>query len=244
MVKLEQGERIDFLPNGKRKIIQSPEVFSFSMDAVLLAKFCYVPIQKGKIVDLCTGNGVIPLLLSERSKAEIIGVEIQERLYQMAVRTAEINQLQDQIQFVHDDLNKAVEKLGKGQFDVVTCNPPYYKSVTEKDWNENKYFAIARHEIYCSLDDVIRVSSELVKQKGKLAIVHRPERLIDIIMIMKKYHIEPKRIQFIHPKKDKEANILLIEGIKKGNSGVKIHKPLVVYNDDNTYSKQFTEIYF
>lgn len=244
MVKLEQDERIDYLPNQKKKIIQSPEVFSFSMDAVLLAKFCYVPIQRGKIVDLCSGNGVIPILLSGRSKATITGVEIQERLYQMAIRTAEINELQDQIHFIHEDIKKSVEKLGKEQFDLVTCNPPYFKKVTEKEWNENKHFAIARHEIYCCLDDVIRISSELVKQKGKIAIVHRPERLIDIIMVMKKYHIEPKKIQFVHPKTAKEANILLVEGIKKGKPGVKILKPLVVYNDDSTYTEQFKEIYF
>lgn len=244
MVRLEKDERIDYLPNQNRKIIQSSEVFSFSMDAVLLAKFCYVPIQKGKIVDLCTGNGVIPILLSERSKAEITGVEIQERLYQMAIRTAEVNQLQHQIHFFHDDIKNAVEKLGKELFDVVTCNPPYFKTITEKEWNENRHFAIARHEIYCSLDDVIRVSSELVKQKGKIAIVHRPERLIDIIMAMKKYQIEPKKIQFVHPKTAKTANILLIEGIKRGRPGVKILKPLVVYNDDSTYTEQFKEIYF
>ncbi|WNF37096.1 tRNA1(Val) (adenine(37)-N6)-methyltransferase [Bacillaceae bacterium IKA-2] len=244
MVRLEQDERIDYLPNQNNKIIQSSDVFSFSMDAVLLAKFCYVPIQKGKIIDLCTGNGAIPVLLSERSKAEITGVEIQERLYQMAIRTAEVNDLQHQIHFYHDDLKNTVEKLGKEKFDVVTCNPPYFKTVTEKAWNENKHFAIARHEIHCSLDDVIRVSSELVKQKGKIAIVHRPERLIDMILVMKKYQIEPKKIQFVHPKTAKEANILLIEGVKRGRPGVKILKPLVVYNEDNTYTDKFKEIYF
>jgi tRNA1(Val) A37 N6-methylase TrmN6 len=244
MINLEQDERIDYLPNERLKIIQSPEVFSFSMDAVLLAKFCYVPIQKGKIVDLCTGNGVIPMLLSERSKAQLIGIEIQERLYQIAVKSARLNNLHQQICFIHDDIKNAVKKLGMEQFDVVTCNPPYFKTVKEKEWNENKHFAIARHEIYCNLDDVIRVSSQLVKQKGKLAIVHRPDRLIDIITLMKKYEIEPKRIQFIHPKQGKEANILLIEGIKKAKPGIKIIQPMFVYNDDNTYSQQFKEVYY
>lgn len=244
MVKIEHDERIDYLPNEKIKIIQSSDVFSFSMDAVFLAKFCYVPIQKGKIIDLCTGNGVIPLLLSERSKAEITGVEIQDRLYDMALRSAQLNELQKQLQFIKDDIKKVVAKLGKGKFDVVTCNPPYFKTVTEKEWNENKHFAIARHEIYCNLDDVVRISSELVKQKGKVALVHRPERLIDIILMMKKYSIEPKRIQFIHPKKQKEANILLIEGIKAGNPGVKILRPLIVYNEDNTYTEEFKEVYY
>lgn len=244
MVKIEHDERIDYLPNEKIKIIQSSDVFSFSMDAVFLAKFCYVPIQKGKIIDLCTGNGVIPLLLSERSKAEITGVEIQDRLYDMALRSAQLNERQEQLQFIKDDIKKVVPNLGKGKFDVVTCNPPYFKTVTDKEWNENKHFAIARHEIYCNLDDVVRISSELVKQKGKVALVHRPERLIDIILMMKKYSIEPKRIQFIHPKKQKEANILLIEGIKAGNPGVKILEPLIVYNEDNTYTEEFMEVYY
>jgi tRNA1(Val) A37 N6-methylase TrmN6 len=244
MVKIEQDERIDYLPNEKLKIIQSPDVFSFSMDAILLAKFCYVPIQKGKIIDLCTGNGVIPLILSERSKADIIGVEIQERLYKMAFRSAQLNGRHEQLNYIHADIKDIDKTLTRGSFDVVTCNPPYFKNVTEKDWNENHHFAIARHEIYCTLDDVIRISSELVKQKGKVAIVHRPDRLIDIIMIMRKYHIEPKRLQFIHPKKEKEANILLIEGIKNGNPGIKILQPLFVYDNDNTYTKQFSDVYF
>ncbi|RXJ00893.1 tRNA1(Val) (adenine(37)-N6)-methyltransferase [Anaerobacillus alkaliphilus] len=244
MVKIEQDERIDHLPNEKLKIIQSPDVFSFSMDAVFLAKFCYVPIQKGDIVDLCTGNGVIPLLLSERSKAKITGVEIQERLFHMAVRSTEMNELSEQITFLHGDIKNAPTSLGKGKFDLVTCNPPYFKTVTEKEWNENKHFAIARHEIYCDLDDVLRVSGDLVKERGKVAIVHRPDRLIDIITSMKKYQIEPKRIQFVHPKKEREANILLVEGIKNGKSGIKILQPLFVYHDDNTYTEEFKNIYF
>ncbi|OIJ20542.1 SAM-dependent methyltransferase [Anaerobacillus alkalidiazotrophicus] len=244
MVKIEHDERIDYLPNQKLKIIQSPTVFSFSMDAVLLAKFCYLPIQKGKVVDLCSGNGVIPLLISERSKAKIVGIEIQDRLYDMALRNVKLNNLEEQVHFFHEDIKSVVPKLEKGHFDVVTCNPPYFKTVTEKEWNENKHFAIARHEIYCSLEDVIRISSDLVKQKGKVALVHRPERLIDIISLMQKYQIEPKRIQFIHPKKEKEANILLIEGIKNGNSGVKILEPILVYNNEGTYTEHFKEIYF
>lgn len=243
MSNLNQDERIDFLPNNQKKIIQSSEVFSFSMDAVLLAKFCYVPIQKGKIVDLCSGNGVIPLLISERSKAHITGVEIQERLLDMAIRSVQLNGLENQISFVHGDINDVVKHLN-GEFDLVTCNPPYFKTVSEKDWNENKHFAIARHEIYCDLEDVIRISSRFVKQKGKVALVHRPDRIIDIITLMKKYQIEPKRIQFIHPKETKESNILLIEGIKAGNPGVKILPPLFVYNEDNQYTKEFKEIYF
>lgn len=245
MVTIKDDERVDYLPNHKMKIIQSPEVFSFSIDAVLLAKFCYVPIQKGKIIDLCTGNGVVPLLLSERSKANITGVEIQSRLFDMAIRNASINELEKQIDFIHADINDLEKEIVHEQFDTVTCNPPYFKKVTEKDWNENKHLAIARHEIYCNLEDVIRISSKLVKQKGKVALVHRPERLVDIITLMKKYKLEPKRVQFVHPKMRKDANILLIEGIKYGNPSIKILPPLYVYNEtDSNYTEQFKEIYF
>lgn len=240
---IHDDERIDYLPNKKLKIIQSPDVFSFSIDAVLLAKFCYVPIQKGNIIDLCSGNGVIPLGLTERSKANMIGVEIQERLYSMAVRSAELNHLQSQVRFIHSDIKNIVSQVGKDKFDVVTCNPPYFPTVTEKEWNENKHFAIARHEIYCDLEDVIKISSELVKQKGKVALVHRPERLSEIIALMLKYRLEPKRIQFIHPKKTKEANILLIEAIKDGAPSLKVLPPLFVYEESNEYTEMFKEIY-
>ncbi len=244
MVKIEQDERIDYLPKEKIKIIQSPNVFSFSMDAVFLAKFCYVPIQKGQIVDLCTGNGVIPLLLSERSKAQITGVEIQQRLFSMAVRSSLLNNLDEQLTFIHGDIKDAPTYLEKGKYDLITCNPPYFKTVTEKDLNENQHFAIARHEIYCGLDDVLRVCSALAKERGKVALVHRPDRLIDIITSMKEHHVEPKRIQLIHPKKNREANILLIEGIKNGKPGVKVLPPIFVYHEDDTYTEEFKDIYF
>lgn len=244
MVNIEHDERIDYLPNEHLKIIQSPNVFSFSMDAVLLAKFCYVPIQKGNIIDLCTGNGVIPLLLSERSKAHITGVELQERLFGMATRSAILNNLQEQLHFMHADIKHIGRTLPKGHYDLVTCNPPYFQTWTEQERNENEHLAIARHEIFCNLQDVIQICSELAKEKGKVAIVHRPERLIDIVTMMQKYRIEPKRIQFIHPKKEKEANILLVEGIKLGKPGVKILQPLFVYNDDHTYTEQFKKVYF
>lgn len=243
MISIHNDERLDYLPNKKLKIIQSPNVFSFSMDAVLLAKFCYVPIQKGEIIDLCSGNGVIPLLLSERSKANIVGVEIQEKLYDMAVRNVKLNSLDNRVSFICDDIKNVLDTFKKGRFDTVTCNPPYFQTVSEKELNENKHFAIARHEIYCTLKDVIQKCSELVKQRGKVSLVHRPDRLADIIFLMKHFAIEPKRIQFVHPKKGLDANILLIEGIKGGKPGVKVLPPLCVYNDDNSYTLEFKEIY-
>ncbi|WP_096203267.1 tRNA1(Val) (adenine(37)-N6)-methyltransferase [Bacillus sp. FJAT-45350] len=244
MVMLENGERMDFLLDEKMKIIQSSNVFSFSVDAVLLARFAYVPIRKGKIIDLCTGNGVIPLILSTRSKANIYGVEIQERLFDMARRSVEVNELGDQLEMVRADLNELPKVITSQQFDVVTCNPPYFETTSEKDQNENPHFAIARHEIYCTLEDVIRVSSKLLRQKGKLAIVHRPERLTDIMLYMRKYKIEPKRIQLVHPRVDKDANMVLVEGSKDGQAGVTCLPPIYVYGKDQAYTEEFKQIYY
>ncbi|MCL7749291.1 tRNA1(Val) (adenine(37)-N6)-methyltransferase [Halalkalibacter alkaliphilus] len=242
-MKLFNGERLDYIAGTDLKVLQSPNVFSFSIDAILLGRFVQVPIQKGNILDLCTGNGVIPALLTTRSKANIIGVEIQNKLVDMARRTSELNELHNQIQFVESDLNHIPSELKRGFFDVVTCNPPYFETVTDDEKNRNEHFAIARHEIYCTLEDVVRVSSQYVKQKGKVALVHRPERLTDIVHHMRTYRIEPKRIQFVHPKVNKDANMVLVEGIKDGKAGVTCLPPIVVYNEQGTYTEQFSSIY-
>lgn len=244
MVELFDDERLDYLLAEDLRIIQSPSVFAFSLDTVLLARFVYVPIQKGNMIDLCTGNGVIPLLLSTRSKAKITGVEIQERIYNMANRTVEYNELANQIDLIHGDIKDMPALLGHGKFDVVTCNPPYFPTPHEGEMNKNEHLAIARHEIYCTLEDVVRVSSQLVKQGGKVAFVHRPGRLLDIITLMRKYKLEPKRLQFVYPKEGKEANTLLIEGIKDGNPDLKILPPLYVYNEKGEYTKEVHSILY
>ncbi|WP_338453168.1 tRNA1(Val) (adenine(37)-N6)-methyltransferase [Niallia oryzisoli] len=226
------------------KIIQSPSVFSFSLDAVLLAKFTYVPIQKGKLLDLCSGNGVIPLFLSLRSKGTITGVEIQERLYNMAVRSIEYNGLSDRLHMIHGDIKEMPKQLGYGKFDVVTCNPPYFITPSQEEINENEHLAIARHEILCTLEDAVYAASQLVRQGGKVSFVHRSGRLIDIITLMRKYKLEPKRLQFVYPKAGKEANTLLIEAIKNGKPDLKILPPLIVYQDDNEYTSEMRKILY
>ena len=244
MVKLREDERLDYLLAENLRIIQSPNVFSFSLDAVLLSRFVWVPIQKGKIVDLCSGNGVIPLFLSARTKGTITGVEIQERLYDMAVRSIEYNQLEDRLHMIHGDIKEAPKLLGYEKYDVVTCNPPYFTTPSREEINENEHLAIARHEILCTLEDAIKSSSQLVKQGGKVAFVHRPGRLIDIIELMRKYRLEPKRIQFVYPKAGKEANTLLIEAIKDGSPDLKILAPLIVYDDNNEYTSVVKEMLY
>ncbi|MFS0638412.1 tRNA1(Val) (adenine(37)-N6)-methyltransferase [Mesobacillus foraminis] len=244
MVNLKGDERLDFLLAEELRIIQSPSVFAFSLDAVLLARFVYVPIQKGKLIDLCSGNGVIPLFLSTRTKGTIVGVEIQERLHDMAVRSIQYNQLDDRLSMIHGDIKEMPKILGHAKFDVVTCNPPYFQTPATREINENEHLAIARHEILCTLEDAIKSASQLVRQGGKVAFVHRPGRLIDMIELMRKYRLEPKRIQLVYPKAGKEANTLLVEAIKDGSPDLKIENPLIVYNEENEYTPEIREILY
>lgn len=241
---LKDDERLDDLLAENLKIIQSPSVFSFSIDAVLLSRFAHVPPRRGKIIDLCAGNGVIPLFLSARTKAPIIAVELQQRLFDMAERTVEYNELQNQITMMHDDVIDIAKKIGYEKADLVTCNPPYFPAHEASDKNLLEPFAIARHEIKLTLDQAIKSASELLKQGGKAAFVHRPERLLDIVSIMRSYRLEPKRIRFVYPKSGKEANTLLIEGIKDGKSGLKVLPPLYVYNQDGEYSEEVRKLLY
>ncbi|WP_141434164.1 tRNA1(Val) (adenine(37)-N6)-methyltransferase [Bacillus sp. 03113] len=244
MVRLIGDERLDYLLAEKLRIIQSPSVFSFSLDAVLLSRFVYVPIQKGTIIDLCSGNGVVPLFLSARTKGFIMGVEIQERLYDMAVRSIKYNGLEDRLHMIHADLKGIANQIGYGKFDVVTCNPPYFQTPASDQLNQNEHLTYARHEILCTLEDAIKASSQLVKQGGKVAFVHRPGRMLDIIMLMRKYRLEPKRIQLVYPNKGKESNILLVEAIKDGNPDLRILPPLFIYNEHNEYTSEIREMLY
>ncbi|WP_413377035.1 tRNA1(Val) (adenine(37)-N6)-methyltransferase [Alkalihalobacillus sp. 1P02AB] len=243
MEKITKDERLDYISGTDLKIIQSPSVFSFSIDAILLGKFVRVPIQKGAILDLCTGNGVIALLLTTRTKATIVGVELQERLIDYALRNRQLNEREEQVQFVQADLNHLPASLQKKKYDVVTCNPPYFEAGQALEKNLNEHHALARHEIACTLDDVIRVCSEQVKYKGKVAIVHRPERLADILEKMRAYRLEPKRMQLIHPKEGKPANMVLIEAIKEGQPGLETLYPITILNQSGGYSDAFKEVY-
>ncbi|MGO4371848.1 tRNA1(Val) (adenine(37)-N6)-methyltransferase [Paenibacillus sp. MCAF20] len=210
-------------------MIQSREVFSFSLDAVLLSRFANIP-KRGKIVDLCTGNGVIPMLLSTRTKAQIDAVEIQPRLADMARRSIEMNGLQEQIQVIEQDLRVYAKEAGNGVYDAVTVNPPYMP-VTAGDQNENEHYAIARHEIHCTLNDVMQASARLVRPGGKVAMVHRPSRLLDIVETMRKWKLEPKRVQFVHPHANAEANMILIEAMRDGKPDIKLLPPIMVYEN-------------
>ncbi|RNF38319.1 tRNA1(Val) (adenine(37)-N6)-methyltransferase [Planococcus salinus] len=241
---LVDDERLDYLLAEDLRIIQSPSVFSFSLDAVLLARFTYVPLKRGKIVDLCTGNGAIPLFLSARTESQIIGVELQERLVHMARRSVEYNGLEKQIEIMEGDVKNIASRLGYEKYDAVTCNPPYFPAHEMSDKNISEHMAIARHELHLTLEEAVRSASQLLKQGGKAAFVHRSGRLIDIIAAMRAHRLEPKRIRLVYPKAGKEANTLLIEGIKDGKPDLKILPPLVVYGQNGEYTEEVRELLY
>ena len=229
------NERIDQLYADDIQIIQSSEVFSFSLDAVLLANFASLP-KKGQIIDLCAGNGAVGLFISRNTQASITGIELQERLADMGRRSIQLNDLGSQMNLLTLDLKLVTSAIKKDSIDLIVCNPPYFKELPTNHTNPNPYLAIARHEIHATLADVIQQSAGLLKSNGKLALVHRPERLVDILETMKHYKIIPKRIQFVYPKEGKEANTVLVEGIHKGKpDGLKILPPLYVYDDQGEY---------
>jgi tRNA1(Val) A37 N6-methylase TrmN6 len=241
---LKGDERLDYLLAENLRIIQSPSVFSFSLDAVLLARFAHVPGRLGKVVDLCAGNGAIPLFLSARTKAQITSVELQERLAGMAERSVQYNKLDAQITILHDDVIGIAEKIGYDKYDLVTCNPPYFPAHEASDKNLLEPIAIARHEIYLTLDQAIQSASALLKQGGRAAFVHRPGRLLDIVTSMRAHRIEPKRIQLVYSKAGKDANTLLIEGTKDGKPDLKILPPLYVYDQEGNYTEEVRRLLY
>jgi tRNA1(Val) A37 N6-methylase TrmN6 len=240
---LNDGERLDHLLTQDLKIIQSPEVFSFSMDAVLLARFAGVP-PKGRILDLCTGNGVIPLLLSTRTQADIEGVEIQPRLADMARRSVALNRLDTRIRIEENDLRIWSQAGSRsGLYDAVTVNPPYLPKGSGEA-KGNQHHAMARHEIGCTLEEVIHACSRVVRRGGRVSMVHRPARLADILENFRRNRLEPKRIRFIHPRADAEANMVLIEASKDGKPEIRLLPPLVVYGADGSYTRELLDVFY
>ncbi|WP_409022439.1 tRNA1(Val) (adenine(37)-N6)-methyltransferase [Dellaglioa sp. P0083] len=246
MVSLNNNERIDQLYSNQIKIIQSSDVFSFSLDAVLLAHFADVSRKEStKIVDLCAGNGAVGLFVSQKTKGQIYQIELQEKLADMANRSIELNHLENQVQVKQTDLINTFDYLEKDSIDTVLCNPPYFPNTPQSSQNPNKYLAIARHEITTNLDSILEITSGLLKMKGKTFFVHRPDRLPEILSKMVNHRLAPKKIQFVHPKEGKEANMVLIEAIKDGNAaGIRIMPPIVVYGNDDEYTQMVQEIVY
>ena len=240
---LHENERIDDLELNNLKIIQSSTGFRFGIDAVLLSDFAKNIKNNSIVVDLCAGTGIISILLaSKTSLSKIYAVEIQEHVADMASRSIILNNLCSKIEVVNSDLRNLPDSFVPGTFDCVVTNPPY-KKCNSGLTNINKEKLISRHEVMCLLEDVISVSSKLLKNNGSFYMVHRPDRLADIMFLLIKYNMEPKILRFVHPFANKAPNLLLIKAVKNGNSFLKVEKPLIVYNNDNTYTNEILKIY-
>lgn len=235
----------DLLGYEGLKIIQDPERFNFSLDSTLLAHFVKINKHSHRFIDLCAGNAPIPLMLTLRTDAVIDAVELQDDSADQAMRSVVINQLENQIKIHHRDLIGIHTELGRGHYDVVTCNPPYFKVGPESNLNKNDALTMARHEVTVTLDDIVKEAAQLLRTGGHFAMVHRPDRLIEIIETFKKYRLEPKRLRFIYPRLNKEANGILIEGVLDGKTGgLRLEVPLVVYEGNSAnYTQEILDIF-
>ena len=242
MIELREHERIDELHRNGYKIIQNESAFCFGMDAVLLSGFATA--KKGeRVVDFCTGTGIIPILMEAKTEgSHFTGLEIQPQMAEMANRSVLLNELSERVEIICGDVCKASERFGKSTVDVVTCNPPYMnQNHGLKNPDEPK--AIARHEVCLTFEDVARQAAAVLKPGGRFYLVHRPMRLVELIMTMKAHKLEPKRMKFVHPYVGEEANMVLIEAVYGGGAQMRIEKPLIVYEAPGKYTPEIYDIY-
>lgn len=232
----------DLLNYNNLKIVQNPNWFNFSLDSVLLANFVKVN-NKQKIIDFCSGNAPVPLFLSTKTKSKITGVELQKPIFDLAVKSIKLNKLEDQIQMINKDVKELSKLYETDTFDLITCNPPYFKYENNDNINNEEIKAIARHEIKLNLEDIFKCAKKILKNNGKIAIVHKTDRLIDIIFYMKNNNIEPKRIQFIYPFLESRSNLVIIEGAKNAKPGLIVEKSIVVHNNDGSYTDEVKNIF-
>lgn len=241
-INLKSNERLDELQRNGYRIIQNPEKFCFGMDAVLLSGFAKAR-KNDKVLDMGTGTGIIPILMEAKTEAaHLTGLEIQEESADMAKRSVALNNLQEKITIVQGDIKEAETLFGAASFDVITCNPPYMIGQHGLQ-NPDAPKAIARHEILCTLEDVISQAAKLLKPGGNFFMVHRPFRLAEIMVILHEYKLEPKRMQLVYPYVDKEPNMVLIEANRGGKPRIKVEKPLIVYKEKGVYMPEIYEIY-
>lgn len=241
-INLKETERVDDLQRNGLKIIQKTDGFCFGMDAVLLSGFAAVKPGE-RALDLGTGTGIIPLLLSAKTPGKFFtGLEIQEEIAGMAGRSVLMNHLEEKIEIVNGDIKEASRLFGAASFDVVTTNPPYMNDAHGLK-NPTEVKAISRHEVLCTLEDVVREGTKVLKPGGRMYMVHRPHRLIEIISMMRQYKLEPKRMKFVHPFIDKEANMVLIEAVRGGGTYLRLEPPVIVYREPGVYTDEIYEIY-
>ena len=223
------------------KLYQDPDCFCFSLDSVVLANYCNIRVRDSKIVEFCSGNGVVSIIMSQRTKANIIGIEIQEKLYNMANESLNINNLNERITFINEDIKEYVK--GKdNNVDLIVCNPPYFKYDQNNKINDSIEKQIARHEICINIDDICSCASKILKDNGKLCIVHRTDRFTDVYDSMKKYRIEPKRIKYIYNNENSNSEMFLIEGQKNAGTGLIIDKPLIIRNLDGSFTVEYKKL--
>ena len=239
---LMENERLDDLQRNGLKIIQKTDGFCFGMDAVLLSGFASVKPGE-RALDLGTGTGIIPLLLSAKTTGEhFTGLEIQTEIMKMAQRSVALNGLEKKIDIIQGDIKEASRIFGAASFDVVTSNPPYMNDAHGLK-NPGDVKAISRHEVLCTLEDVVREGTKALKPGGRFYMVHRPHRLAEIITVMRQYKLEPKRMKFVHPFADKDANMVLIEAVRGGGAWLKLEPPVIVYKEPGVYTDEIYEIY-
>lgn len=242
VINLKEGERIDELHRNGYRIIQNKDGFCFGMDAVLLSG--YASVRRGEhVLDMGTGTGIIPILLEAKTEGEhFTGLEIQSQSVDMARRSVALNGLQERIDIVEGDIKTASSLFGKSVFDVITTNPPY---MNEKHGLTNPELpkAIARHELLCSLEDIVREAAAMLRPSGRFYMVHRPRRLIEIIGMLSQYQLEVKRLKPVYPMADKEANMVLLEAVRGGKPLMKLEKPVIVYKEPGVYSEEIYDIY-
>ena len=244
-IKIKKNERIDDLQYENLKIIQDTEGFCFGIDSVILSDFIKEAKAGSTIVDLGTGTGILSILLSKKTLAgNIIGIEIQKEVAEMAKRSVKLNNLEKKIKIINADINEIVKNkdIEKNTVDIIVTNPPY-KGTKDGGVNENEKKLISRHETTATLEDFIDVSSQLLKDRGCMYMVHKPERLADIIYFQRLHKIEPKEIRFVYPNNQSEASLVLVKGIKGANKFLKIDKPLYIYDENGRYTKEIYKIY-
>lgn len=240
-IEIGENERIDDLQLKGLKIIQNKEGFCFGLDAVLLANYSKIK-NNARVLDLGTGTGIIPILLAGKSRAKLIyGVEIQDEVSEMALRSVKLNNLEDRIKIIGDDIKNLSSYVEKNSFDVVISNPPYMNPNGLVNQNDKK--AISRHEIKSGLEDFIVTASKFLKPNGKLFMINRTLRLVDMIYFARAYNLEPKVLRFVHSKISRAPKLVLAEFIKNGKSEVKIESPLYVHREDGSYTDEIKEIY-
>jgi len=235
----------DLLGYDNLKIVQNPEWFSFSLDSVLLPNFVTLNKDVRNILDLGTGNAPIPMILSTLTeKANIYGIEIQKDVFEMAEESVELNKLENRIKLINDDMKKLDQYFEANFFDVIVSNPPYFKLEELSKKNEDEHKTIARHEEKITLSELVKIAKKYLKNNGVFAMVHRSDRLIEIIEEMRKNNIEPKKIQLIYPKKNTNSNMVLIEGKKNGNPGLIIKEPLYIHDENGEYLEEINKLFF